>query len=127
MKFKWAMSEEDWKCLILDNKQKYNPDFNICDDVYGNCYIGDLCADIQHTCDPDAWYAFVNLFVLGIDTGYGETENGIPYSLWDDSPSVPIRSKTFESFKKNFEKNFEKFICKNEKLLKLSQGYGDWD
>ena len=127
MEFRWNMTEEDWKRLI--NHNALRKDSNVTfptNDVYGNCYIGALCADIQHTLDIDDWYPFVNLFVLGIDDGYGELEDGTPYSLWNGSPRVPIRSKTFESFKKNFENIFEEFIRNDEKLLEYSKCKKEW-
>lgn len=128
--FVWEMTENQWTNLVSDYKQRFanllqfSPDF----DYYGCCKIGHLCADIQLTGDPDDWYAFVNIFGLGIDVGYGETAcNKIPYALMNEGASVPIRSKSFEAFKRNFEQNFLNAINDSKLLTKLaSQPLGDW-
>lgn len=130
MNFVWNMTEENWKNLKHDDAQKRYVNISKDMDFYGNCYVGHLSADIQHTGDEHAWYAFVNVFGLGIDDGYGETNKGkIPYSLLDDSEfEVPMDCNTFDDFKMEFEKNFTDAINSNEQMKELaSMPLGNWD
>lgn len=129
MEFTWNMTETNWKNLMNDNTQRDCESLSKDFDFYGNCYIGHLCADIQHTGDESAWYAFVNVFALGIDDGYAYTKNGdIPYSLLDFDFEVPVNCMTFESFKAEFEKNFTAFIeSKTEYNELANMPLGNWD
>ena len=111
MNFTWKMTEQDYKRLLKDNAKKSGA-AAIRDDVYGQCMVGGLCADIQHTLDCSDWYAFANVFQLGKDTGYGTTDDGTPYDLVDDGPAVPLDAASFDEFKAEFEKNFAAFIEK---------------
>ena len=127
MKFVWHMTEENWKNFMNDKNMKNKTS---CDGgFYGNCYVGYLCADILHTLDDSDWYAYSNMFGLGIDDGYGETLKGnIPYSLLDSYVEVPLNCNSFENFKKCFEKRFEKCINSNEELKELANmPLGDWE
>ena len=129
LEFVWNMTEDNWKNLKHDHAiQKNNDNFSTDFDFYGNCYVGNLSADIQHTGDEDAWYVFVNVFALGIDDGYGETSEGkIPYSLLDCEFEAPMNCRTFETFKKTFEKNFKEVINSNEQYKKLANmPLGNW-
>ena len=131
MNFVWNMTEENWKNLYNDHKSRDCDSLSSDFDFYGNCYIGHLCADIQHTgddSDDTSWYAFVNVFGLGIDDGYGETESGIPYSLVHCDFSVPMDCDTFESFKEAFEKNFTEAINYRSSCKELAnRPLGNWN
>ena len=126
MKFVWHMTERDWENFIHDSNIENETDFG--GGFYGNCYVGYLCADVLHTLDQSDWYAYSNMFGLGIDDGYGETLKGnIPYSLLDSYVEVPVDCNSFEEFKKCFEKNFEECINLNEELKELADmPLGDW-
>ena len=56
MEYTWHMTEENWKNLVADHratvacKDGEQPRLSADADVYGNCCIGALRADIQHTC-----------------------------------------------------------------------------
>jgi len=128
MQFVWNMSETQYKNLIADHNAKGSDQFSIDADIYGQCRIGTLCADIQHSLDEDNWYAFANVYALGVDEGYGETESGIPYTLLNDGPAVPMDAKSFDEFKAQFERNFEEHICASEYTKSLAnQPLGNWD
>ncbi len=125
MKFIWDMTERDWENFMHDNKIENKTALG--DGFYGNCYVGYLCADIHHTLDETDWYAYVNIYGLGIDDRYGETPTGIPYALLDYDFKVPVDYDTFEEFKKCFEKNFEECFNSNEELKKLADmPYVSW-
>lgn len=118
MKFKWTMTERDWENFMHDNEIENEE--SIGDGFYGNCYVGNLCADIHHTLDYTDWYAYINLYGLGIDDGYGETPFfKIPYTLLDYDFKVPVDCDTFEEFKECFEKNFEECINSNDVCREL--------
>ncbi len=125
LNFVWNMTEENWRNLVSDHKlaKTENPsgNFSADADVYGNCSVGALKVDIQHTLDPDNCYAYANVYALGVDNGYGETESGVPYELLDGGPHVPIRCKSFETFRKNFERGFAEYIASNERKMQFAE------
>lgn len=139
MEFVWGMTEKNWRNFKHDHELKNfrgdgsgHCDFSEDYDWYGNCCVGNLCAEILHTCDDSdetSWYSYANIFALGIDDGYGETNEGkIPYALLRNSFKVPIGCKTFESFKKEFEKRFTKMINEKEQYKKLANmPLGNWN
>lgn len=66
--------------------------------------------------DKDNWYVFANLFLVKEGATYGELRDGTGYLCYHDSPGVPIRCRSFTSFKSKFEKYFENFVIKCEEL-----------
>lgn len=129
MEFVWAMSRDQWVALQQDNSQK---GAGVIDGVsagcYGVCQVGALRAEIQHTLDENDWYAFCNVYALGVDDGYGNTEAGKPYALLDDAPRIPMELETFCEFKIQFEKHFEEYINKSEKAKTLAaEPLGNWN
>lgn len=128
LNFIWEMTEKQWKQLKRDHSTGKTSKLSNHAGFYGSCLIGSLKADIQHTLDKDDWYPFANIFAHGVDTGYATTANDIPYALLNDSPKVPIRSKSFQSFKKNFEKDFETYITADTSTLQLAKNnMPDWE
>lgn len=126
--FIWNMTEEDWKRLMLDNTKKDNKDCKIDNHCYGQCFIGTLCSDILHTLDNTDWYAYANVFVLGVDDGYGTTKSGIPYTMLDDGPIVPMHCNSFEEFKTKFEESFKSYIQKTTCCKEYAAApAGNWD
>lgn len=132
MNFTWNMTEQNWSNLRKDHKKKRNTNMSDDYDFYGNCCIGNLCAEIVHTgddSDETSWYSYTNIYALGIDDGYGETTDGkIPYSLLNDGFKIPIKCRTFESFKKAFEQSFEELINSKEQYKELANmPLGNWN
>ena len=130
MNFVWNMTKQQWKDLYHDINRKsiMKDDEKISKSAgfYGNCYVGTLSADIQHTLTDGDYYAFVNVFEMGKDTGYATTKLGVPYSLLNDSPKVPVDAVTFEMFKKKFEKNFKNYIEKYNLLEQANAPLANW-
>lgn len=112
MNIKWNMTEDAWKELVNNHKRKDDPNFNRSDNLYGSCEVNNLCAEILHTHDDTDWYAFVNVYALGVNDGYGKTEDGTPYALLDDGPRVPLEAVTFDEFKTLFEESFNEYLSK---------------
>lgn len=132
MNFVWNMNEKNWQNLKKDHTNRLSMNMSKDFDFYGDCCIGNLCAEILHTgddSDKSSWYAFTNIYALGIDDGYGETlEGNIPYALLHGSFKVPINCKTFDGFKRVFEKRFEEFINSNEQYKELANmPLGNWN
>lgn len=132
MQFVWEMDESLYKNLMAVHNTTGTERLSIKADVYGSCKTGSLCADFQHLPYEDNWYAYTNVYALGVDNGYGETESGIPYTLLNDGPAdgpaVPMDTKSFEEFKAQFERNFEEYICASEYTKSLAnQPLGNWD
>lgn len=115
----WEMTEKQFDDFKKDSSCKRghrSGPWSESADYYGSVKIGDVCIDLQHTLDASDWYAFANVFILGIDDGYGYTDNGTPYTLLDVCPEVPIRCKTFTSFKSKFGTNIIKMLNENPEL-----------
>lgn len=111
MNFRWDMTEEDWKRLKDVHKNKI-----VDDGCCGSCYVGGLCCNIQHAQDKDNWYVFANFFLVKEGATYGELRDGTGYLCYHDFSGVPIRCRSFTSFKSKFEKYFENFVIKCEEL-----------
>lgn len=113
--FTWRMTEKEWRDLLMDDatiRSRSHAELSETADVYGNVYVGALCADIQHTLDPGACYAFANVFVQRPDATEATTRTGKPYDLTDADPHIPMEATTFEDFQRQFEDNFTKEIDK---------------
>ena len=117
------MTKSEWERMYKEHKEKIDN----CNNVYGNVYVGKLCVDFCHTKDEDAWYLYSNTFEMGKDTGYGETSKGIPYSLLDCDIRIPIRCKTFDSFKKDVEHNIKEMIVENHLEEQANAPLADWN
>ena len=123
MKIKWNMEEKEWKRMINEHINHIDN----CDNCYGNLYIGRLCIEFVHTKDTDAWYLYTNVFELEKDTGYGYTVDGnIPYDLLDAYIEIPVRCKTFNSFKTNVESKVKKMIKDYGLEEQANSELGDW-
>jgi len=123
MEFVWNMKEKEWKRMINEHVNHIDS----CHNCYGNLYIGKLCIDFAHTKDMDAWYLYTSVFELGKDTGYGYTVDGnIPYDLLDAYIEIPVRCKTFDSFKKSVEDKVEKMIKEYGLQEQAEAPLGDW-
>lgn len=116
MNFNWEMTKKDWEAY---KNTVHTRDINKVDDWYGRVTVGAICCDFQHTMDTSAWYAFSNIFYKDENASYGETENGIHYNLHNDSPAIPMKCRSFESFKKKYEKLLEDYINQYEELKVL--------
>ena len=99
MNFKWDMTETNWKNYMRDHKGKKTTNLSNDADVYGSVNIGKLRVEFCHTLDLNNWYPYAELFCLDRATGYGITENGRNYDLLNNHISIPVRCKSFESFK----------------------------
>ena len=51
MKFEWDMTEDDWKAMKNLQNDRDNDDVL---DWFGNCHVGGICCDFQHTLDSRA-------------------------------------------------------------------------
>ena len=78
MKFEWDMTEDDWKAMknLQNDRDKDNAL-----DWFGNCHVGGICCDFQHTLDSSAWYAYTNMFYAKENSGYGKLKDGTTYDL----------------------------------------------
>ena len=118
MKFEWDMTEDDWKAMKNLQNDRGNDDAL---DWFGNCHVGGICCDFQHTLDSSAWYAYTNMFYAKENSGYGKLKDGTTYDLYCESPVIPLKCK------KKFEENFKKLINKNDDLkclVDMKVGWG---
>lgn len=66
-------------------------------DFFGNIYCGALDYDIVlYECDEDGWFVCADAFLLGKDTGYGDSESGIPYDGGDGRGLTVDVNMTYE-------------------------------
>ena len=122
MIFEWKMTEEDWKRLRRDDEE------HICEsnDFFGSVNVGKLCIEFIHSMDESAWYPYTNVYEYGKDTGYGYTQNGVPYDLLDSSVTIPVKCETFEEFKKEIEK-YTKLMVDEDHLEEQAEApLADW-
>lgn len=120
LRFVWEMTEKDFREL-LDPTPK---DYGCPDGPFGQLYCGDVCVDFMRFddemnnhrtyCTPGHY-----IFVAGIETGYGYTEDDVPYDLISDIMRFPYKKQTdFNSFKQNFEKALIRYARgKNGRLV----------
>ena len=123
MKFKWNMKESEWKRMIDEHINHKDSS----DNVYGNLYVGKLCIDFVHTKDDDAWYLFPEVFELGKDTGYGYTPSNVPYDYLDSDFKIPVRCKTFDSFKAKVEKLVKDMVVRDNLIEQAEAELADWN
>lgn len=99
MNFSWINFPEHNYNLYLGGK--FAP-FN----CIGSIGIGDICIDlINHTKSLQ-----FDFYVAHEDTGYGDTEDGIPYSYAEGiNIDIPVNIP-YETFKAESEEAFEKYI-----------------
>lgn len=122
MNFTWDMSESEYNRMMDEYRNKKDNSNN----VYGQVFVGGVCCDFVNTMDTDDWYLYTNLFYINPNSGYGELPDGTKYDLYNGSPRIPLRCKTFASFKARFEKEFEKFIDEHEELGFLINTKTNW-
>ena len=127
MKFDWTnFTSIDF----TDYCAKVENDIIESDDYVGCVRVGDLCFDLLVRTDgEDKWWLSYDLYVGGVDTGYGYSDvvrakkiyNGEPYDEPKD-PQYPydyaeggdfegtMISMTYEDFQKHAEAEFKKYI-----------------
>ena len=124
MKFKWDMTESEWKRMI-DEHVNHKDNSN---NVYGNLYVGKLCIDFCHTKDESAWYLYVSVFEIGKDTGYGYTvEGNVPYDLLDNEIQIPVKCKTFDNFKREIEKRVKQMVITDGLEEQANAELAEWN
>ncbi len=109
MKFDWTnFTEIDFAdyCAKAENNM-------IGDDEYvGAVRVGNLCFDLMvRANENDELYLSYDLYVGGVDSGYGYTVSDYPYDYAEggDFENTMI-SMTYEEFQKYAEGKFEEFI-----------------
>ncbi len=110
MNFDWKMKESQWNNYMKDHRLRKDNGYSKDADVYGAVNIGKLRAEFIHTLDTSAWFPYIEIFCLDRDTGYGYKDDGRPYDLLDNKVIVPVRCKTFNSFKEIMEKRLTQEI-----------------
>lgn len=128
MMYEWSLTEKVWEELMADDAAvKHGEDICENPDTYGTCYIGILCAEIQHSLDVTDPYAYTNIYMMKADANYGTTPSGFNYDLLDDGPEVPMQCKSFEMFKHAFEENFTSYIARKHLEEAAAQPLADWN
>ena len=94
--FRWSMTEDDYKRMQKMRKEKTVPSNN----VFRGVAIGSLLFEWCGTEDYDDWdYYYVNCFEAGVDTGYGNLNDGTPYDCIDHYLPFVSTVLSFEEFK----------------------------
>lgn len=109
MKFKWNIADEHrWDRYKKEQGEEESDSGN----YIGSVRAGDLCFDILE------WgnHLWLDLYVGGVDTGYGYGADGYPYDFcdflgfaWYDI----IRDTTDAEFKEQVEKHITEILKKN--------------
>lgn len=84
MTWSWDKNQEKEICSFLRDVNKNTSDPGEYDFLC-NVRCGELCFDIvERETDPGVMKVFADLYVGGIDSGYGYSETGYPYDYMDD-------------------------------------------
>lgn len=123
--FYWRLTEKEWD----DYRNNYDNDYYSSMDSIGQCRVGDLCYDLinRDYCE-NGFYLDYDLYVGGVDFGYGYTSNGYPYDYADGGgwSMKEIKGLSFEEFKKKAEKDLLEYIIKTDYLDKATQPLHIW-
>lgn len=105
--FHWNMTKEDWRDI-----NNYEAQLETGMDSVGQCRIGDLCFDFTLRDYEDQINLDYDLYVGGVDTGYGYGEDNYPYDYGDGSGwnIKDILVFSFDEFRSFAEKEMAKYI-----------------
>ena len=108
MKFNWnGFTEEDFAnyCATIKNEQMFDNDF------VGCVTVGDLCFDFVVREYDDRFVLDYDLYVGGIDDGYGYGKDNYPYiEAEGGSFADTIISMNYDEFVKQAEELFTDYI-----------------
>ena len=109
MKFDWTNFT---RVDFTDYCAKVENDMLAADEYVGCVRVGNLCFDLLVRFDEDnKWWLSYDLYVGGVDTGYGYAESNYPYDYADGGNfEDTMISMTYEEFQKYAEEKFELFI-----------------
>lgn len=117
MKFRWTMPEEEYYRL----QEVLKSDEYESNNAFYGFGAGKMFVDIltwgkeDYGKNEKGNYLSANLYVAGVDGGYGNLSDGTPYTLVDDCfdmNNINV-SGTFKEFKKSFEREFERAILED--------------
>lgn len=132
-----GFSKQKWIEMYTDLKEK---NWIELDGWYYGCIrVGDLCFDSRIVAaydrdDCKECFVDFDLYVGGIDSGYGYGKDNYPYEFIDDGVVFEINQffdlVTYEEFCKEFEKKATEIINWNEKyygtLIKANEPLHVW-
>ena len=114
---KWLMTKKEFERLkkaLAENKIPKNSEIRV---LQMGSFNVEIIIDFRNlTTTSNRWKNKVTfypeIFILGLDEGYGKTDKGTPYSLIDNDMSVKSVkiNGTFEEFKNSFTKAFFKYL-----------------
>ena len=115
----------DFRGFTKDNFEDYKKEASqkqlIADDYIGNIRVGKLCFDLVTRChDTDQIILTFDLYVGGVDTGYGYSdryEKQYPYDYADGGNFINIESMNYLDFQKYAEDVLTKYINESEYTL----------
>ena len=109
MKFKWNIADEHgWDRYKKEQGEEESDSGN----YIGSVRAGDLCFDILEW-GNHLWF---DLYVGGVDTGYGYGADGYPYDFFDFLGFAwydKLRDTTDAEFKEQVEKHITEILKKN--------------
>lgn len=117
--FNWSMlTRKDFVywCFLVEN---YEMDDGYC---IGSVFVGSLCFDlVSRRCDQGKWHLDYDLYVGGVDDGYGYLSNGNAYSH-DGGGSFDelMICMPYEEFQQYVEGVFTEFINNEGSTLGVS-------
>lgn len=100
-KFRWSMTEDDYKRMQKMKKEKKVPS----DNTFGGVAIGSVLFEWVGEDEYEDWdYYYVNCFEAGVDAGYGNLDDGTPYDCIDHNLPFITTMLSFDEFKRTVEK-----------------------
>lgn len=105
-----------------------NADDQLVDLTVGNCRVGDLCFDLVVRDYDGNMHLAYDLYVGGVDTGYGYGRNNYPYD-YDDGGSWDMKWVSrcgFEKFRETAENDLREYILERGHLGRAKEELHIW-
>lgn len=123
---KLDLDELDWRWMSEESLKKwYSRELcNRDDDCIAQLRVGDLSFDLVERCVDGRYRLWLDLYVGGIDSGYGYGKDDYPYDYFDDVTacfySYHLQSGSYTDMKKKIKAKAIELIVKHDENWKIS-------
>ena len=117
---KWLIdgfNAESWNNIKWTIEQNEFIDGN---DWFGNFKCGALCWDIVLRDTGEEWLLCADAYLLGVDSGYGCTQSGIPYDQGDSFDLKFDINHTFDEALESIKAQLDKATMESKYMLEFA-------